>query len=49
MRRGSLKTRLLFGVAIAAFFAIKYCSQREINEYTGRTQAISITTEQEIQ
>ena len=48
MRRGSLKTRLLFGVAIAAFFAIKYCSQREINEYTGRTQAISITTEQEI-
>ena len=48
MRRGSLKTRLLIGVAIAAFFAVKYCNQREVNDYTGRTQAISITTEQEI-
>ena len=48
MRRGSLKTRLLIGLAIAAFFAIKYYNQREVNKYTGRTQAISITTEQEI-
>ena len=48
MRRGSLKTRLLIGLAIAAFFGIKYCNQRQVNEYTGRTQAISITTEQEI-
>ena len=45
MRRGSLKTRLLIGLAIAAFFAIKYYNQREVNKYTGRTQAISITTE----
>ncbi|NNK83879.1 MAG: M48 family metalloprotease [Flavobacteriaceae bacterium] len=48
MRRGSLKTRLLIGLAIAAFFAIRYCNQREVNQYTGRMQAISITTEQEI-
>ena len=48
MRRGSLKTRLLIGLAIAAFFGVKYCNQREVNDYTGRTQAISITTEQEI-
>ena len=48
MRRGSLKTRLLIGLAIAAFFGVKYCNQRQVNEYTGRTQAISITTEQEI-
>lgn len=48
MRGKNLKVRLLIGVAIAAFFYIKRCSQQEENPYTGRTQAISITTDQEI-
>jgi len=48
MRGKNLKIRLLIGVAIAAFFYIKRCSQQEENPYTGRTQAISITTDQEI-
>lgn len=48
MRRGNLKVRLLIGVVIALFFVIKRCSQREVNPYTGRTQTISISSDQEI-
>lgn len=47
--RGNLKGRLLIGLCIAAFFGFKYCSQQEINPYTGKKQAISMTTDQEIQ
>lgn len=46
--RGNLKFRLLIGVAIAAFFFFKRCSQRETNPYTGRVQTIGISPEQEI-
>ena len=48
MRRGSFKTRLLIGLAIVAFAFIRRCSQQEVNPYTGRTQAISLSPEQEI-
>lgn len=48
MRGRNFKVRLLIGVAIAAFFYIKRCSQKEVNPYTQRVQAISITTDQEI-
>lgn len=48
MRRGNFKVRLLMGAAIALFFVIKRCSQREVNPYTGRTQTISISSDQEI-
>ena len=47
--RGNLKGRLLIGLCIAAFFGFKYCSQQEINPYTGKKQAISMTPDQEIQ
>ncbi|WP_431156483.1 M48 family metalloprotease [Winogradskyella poriferorum] len=48
MRRGSFKIRLIIGLAIVAFAFIRRCSQQEVNPYTGRTQAISLTPEQEI-
>ncbi len=48
MRRGGLKVRLLIGAAIALFFIVKRCSQREVNPFTGRTQTIAMSPEQEI-
>lgn len=48
MRRGNFKVRLLIGVAIVAFAFIRRCNQQETNPYTGRTQAISLSPEQEI-
>ena len=49
MRGKNFKYRILIGLAIAAFFYFKKCSQQEVNPYTGRQQTISMTTEQEIQ
>lgn len=48
MRRGNFKIRLLIGVAIVGFAFMRRCSQQETNPYTGRTQAISLSPEQEI-
>ncbi|MFL1012983.1 M48 family metalloprotease [Flavisericum labens] len=48
MRGGNLKLRLIIGVAIALFFIFKKCSQQEVNPYTGRTQTISMTPDNEI-
>ena len=48
MRGKNLKIRLLIGVAIALFFVVKRCSQREENPYTGRMQTISMTSTEEI-
>lgn len=48
MRSRNFKVRLLIGVAIALFFVVKRCSQREENPYTGRMQTISMTPEKEI-
>ena len=48
MRRGNFKIRLIIGLAIVAFAFIRRCSQQETNPYTGRTQAISLSPEQEI-
>lgn len=48
MRRGGLKGRLIIGLVIAAFFGFKYCSQQEVNPYTGTKQTISMTADQEI-
>ncbi len=49
MRRlGSLKMRLIIGGAIILFAYIQYCSRTEVNEYTGKKQHISLTTEEEI-
>ena len=48
MRGRNLKYRLLIGAAIAVFFIVKRCSQREENPYTGRMQTINMTSDQEI-
>lgn len=48
MRRGNLKIRLLIGVAIVAFAYLKQCSQKEVNKYTGKTQAVSLSPDQEV-
>ncbi len=46
--RGNFKIRLLIGAAIAVFFVLKRCSQREENPYTGRMQTISMSADKEI-
>ncbi|APG65523.1 peptidase M48 Ste24p [Tenacibaculum todarodis] len=49
MRKSSgFKIRLLIGVAIVAFAYLKKCSQQEVNKYTGKTQAVSLSVDQEI-
>ena len=48
MRGKNFKIRLLIGVAIALFFVLKRCSQREENKYTGRMQTISMNANEEI-
>ncbi|MEY8847821.1 M48 family metalloprotease [Psychroserpens sp. XS_ASV72] len=49
MRGKNFKIRLLIGLAIALFFVVKRCAQREENPYTGRVQTISMTPDREIQ
>ncbi|CAM1359933.1 Peptidase M48 Ste24p [Tenacibaculum litoreum] len=46
--KGGLKTRLLIGIAIVAFAYLRKCSQQEVNPYTGKTQAVSLSPEQEV-
>jgi len=48
MRGSKLKIRLLIGLAIVAFAFIRKCNQKQENPYTGRTQTINMTPEQEI-
>lgn len=48
MRRGGSKVKLLIGVAIIIFGLFKYYSNSEVNEFTGKKQHISISTEDEI-
>ena len=48
MRRGSWKIRIFIGLAIVAFAFIQKCNNKEENPYTGRTQTISMSPEQEI-
>jgi predicted Zn-dependent protease len=47
MRR-NWKTRIFFGLLIASFAFIKYCSSKETNPYTGREQAIALEPKEEI-
>lgn len=48
MRRGSWKIRIFIGIAIVAFAFIQRCTNKEENPYTGRTQTINMSAEQEI-
>lgn len=48
MRTKNFKIRLLIGLAIVAFAFLRKCSQQEENPYTGRTQTITLSPEQEI-
>lgn len=48
MRGKNFKIRLLIGVAIVAFAFLRKCSQQEENPYTGRTQTITLSPDQEI-
>ena len=48
MRRGNFKVRILIALAVIAFAFIRKCSQEEINPYTGKKQAISLSPEEEI-
>jgi len=48
MRRGSWKIRIFIGLAIVAFAFIQKCNNKEENPYTGRTQTINMSAEQEI-
>jgi predicted Zn-dependent protease len=48
MRRGNFKVRILIFAAIAGFAFLRKCSQEETNPYTGKTQAISLSPQEEI-
>lgn len=48
MGRGSWKIRIFIGLAIVAFAFIKRCNSKEENPYTGRSQTINMSAEQEI-
>ncbi|MFS4455780.1 M48 family metalloprotease [Maribacter sp. 2304DJ31-5] len=48
MRRGSWKIRIFIGLAIIIFAFIQKCNNKEENPYTGRTQHINMSAEQEI-
>jgi len=48
MRGNNVKIRLLIGLAIVVFAFLKKCANRETNQYTGRSQTISMTTDEEI-
>ncbi|MFK7749476.1 MAG: M48 family metalloprotease [Kordia sp.] len=48
MRGNNVKIRLLIGLAIVAFAFFKKCTNRETNQYTGRTQTINMSIEKEI-
>jgi len=48
MRRGSWKIRIFIGLAIVVFAFIQKCSNTEENPYTGRSQHITMTANQEI-
>ncbi len=48
MRRGNFKVRIFIFIVIAAFAYLRKCSQEEINPYTGKKQAISLSPQEEI-
>ncbi len=48
MGRSSWKLRILIGLAIVAFAFFKKCASTEENPYTGKDQAIALSTEEEI-
>src|SRR5690606_523637 len=48
MRSSNFKIRLFIGIAIVAFAYVRKCSQQEENPYTGRTQTITLSPDQEI-
>ena len=48
MNRGSWKIRIFIGLAIVAFAFIKKCNNTEENPYTGRSQHITMSPDQEI-
>ncbi len=48
MKLGGRALKIVLGVGIVIFGLIKYFGSQEENPWTGRTQAISLTTEQEI-
>jgi predicted Zn-dependent protease len=48
MRTGNRKLKLLIGGALILFAIFQYYSKSEVNEFTGKEQHISLTSEQEI-
>ena len=48
MRKGNSKVKLLLGAAIIIFGLFQYYSNSDVNEFTGKKQHISISTEQEV-
>ena len=48
MKLGGRALKIVLGVGIVIFGLIKYYGSQEENPYTGRTQAVSLTTEEEI-
>lgn len=48
MKRGGVFIRILFGLGIVIFGVIKFCSSAEENPYTGETQYVDLSAEEEM-
>ncbi|WP_111709863.1 M48 family metalloprotease [Lutibacter citreus] len=48
MRRGNFKVKLIIGIGIVLFSLFKYYSNSDVNEFTGKKQHISMTTDEEV-
>lgn len=48
MRKGNFKIKLIIGIGIVLFSLFKYFANSEVNEFTGKKQHISMTTNDEI-
>lgn len=48
-KSGGFKIRLLIGAGIILYSLFQYYAKRETNEYTGKSQSVDLTVDQEIQ
>ncbi len=48
MKRGGSILRIIIGIGIVIFGVVKFCSSAEENPYTGETQYLDLSTEEEM-
>ncbi|HEY9185750.1 MAG TPA: hypothetical protein VIM94_10520 [Salegentibacter sp.] len=48
MKRGGSFLRIIIGIGIVIFGLVKFCTWAEENPYTGETQYVDLSTEEEM-